>query len=167
MPRSRSKKCSQTSRLLWLFLVTVTLITAGCSQYQMVGRVIEGPNSYITVVDRNDPRLNDRLYGSGVANTQISVTLDPNEMRPIHEGTAYSDLRGNFSLPISAKGAGFLIYEAQVTALASNHVPVREDFALPSSGKRVLIVLKSGEGKLTPKTNLIEETLQMGEPYMR
>ncbi|WP_145078445.1 hypothetical protein [Poriferisphaera corsica] len=167
MPQPQFPKYHKTNLWILSVLAVLTFVATGCSQYQLAGRVIEGPNSYIAVVDQNDPRLNAHQYGGGVANTQISVTLDPNDMRPIHEGTAYSDLSGNFSLPINAQGAGFLMYEAQVTAIESGHMPTQQEFALPSASKRILVVLKSGEGKLSPKTNLIEETLKMGEPYMR
>ncbi|QQE12505.1 hypothetical protein JD969_03270 [Planctomycetota bacterium] len=164
------RKCRisfRSGRILLFSLIAIVAAVTGCAPYTMQGRVIEGPNSFITVVSADDPRLNAATNDSGLANVQIDVTLDPNEMRPINEGNTYTDLSGNFSMPISAQGAGFLMYEAQITATGSGFAPVQKTMPLPSGNKCILVVLKEGKGKINRKNNLIDETMRMGEPYMQ
>ena len=156
-------KCLATTIALPLLTLTLLLLT-GCQPYSLQGRVIEGPRSYIAVVDANDQRL--AIPYGGVPNAEISLILDPTKMNRIVEQPAYSGLKGIFELPVQATGAGFLKYDALITITAEEFVPVEKIMPLPGSDKRLLIVLKSGTGKLNRPNDFLEDTMKKAKPYL-
>ncbi len=153
-------------RLLPLILVCVSF--TGCAPYALRGTVVDGRDRSIAmsvpmimVVPADDPRLEVE----GLASAAVSVTLDPEALRPINAGTTTSDSRGRFELRID-QGAGFLMYDAYVLAQRPGHVSADLFIPLPKKNQRLLIVLPAGKDTWQKPTDFVEETLEMGKPYM-
>lgn len=114
---------------------------AACGPYKMHGRVVEGDVSYIAVVDEADPRLN----GVGLEGVLLRAQLDPGTLSTKTVSQETSDAAGNFSLPVDEWGAGMLDMESAVLARRRGFKSAEGTFKLPSSGRRVLIVLAPGQ----------------------
>ena len=157
---------SAWARLGALCLLVVVL--AGCRSYQLQGTVVNGMSEpvrmgkpAIVVVNKDDPRL----QAEGLPSASVSVTLDPDSMRPKPVGTAMTDSRGRFSLPIG-EGAGFLIYETHIVAQRGDHHTAETIIGLPNANQRLLIVLPPGKDTWKPSVDFVDETMRMSEPYM-
>ncbi|WP_432797405.1 hypothetical protein [Poriferisphaera sp. WC338] len=150
-------------KIVPLMLLGLVFFLAGC-QRSLQGRVVAGPESSIAVVNQDDPRLTDGYNGINLA--KVALTLDPETMKPLDQGSTYAQSGGSFSLPISAQGAGLLMYDALVTAECEGYKPVQRILPLPGQNQRLLITLAPGEGKLSRPTNFLEETFEMGKPYL-
>ena len=113
---------------------------AGCSSYQLRGKVVEGSVSQILIVDQDDPRLDQ----PGLANATVEVTVDPQTLarKPLPAQTTAGD--GSFAVPIDEIGAGTLEYQAGLIIQRRQYQTAHEILAVPSGGKRVLVTLARG-----------------------
>lgn len=121
----------------------LALVSAGCSPYQLQGRVVEGGTPTVLIVDRDDPRL----AGYGLPGAVVQATLDPDrpfQQIPLEPTT--SDGEGYFAIPVTATGAGVLEYDVQIGATLAGHAGDFRTFRLPGAGKRVLIILAPAPG---------------------
>lgn len=116
-------------------------ILSACGPYQMHGRVIEGDSSYITVVDKDDHRLESTLGMSGVL---LKLQIDPGRINRRMLAQETSDTDGRFSLPVDEFGAGVLQLECGVLARKRGFKSAEGVFPLPDKDQRVLIVMTPG-----------------------
>jgi hypothetical protein len=107
----------------------------------MYGRVVQGDTSYITVVDKDDHRLEEE---NGVSGVLLKLQLEPGRIsrRTVAEQTSGSD--GRFSLPVDEFGAGVLEQECGLLARRRGFKSAEGVFMLPGDSKRILIVLEPG-----------------------
>ncbi len=145
-------------------VLTLLLMLSGCGQYQLSGKVIEGPMSMVMVVDKNDARLHDPNNGLGGA--ALQATLDPQHLNRIALPDSLSQWNGEFAIPVEAAGAGFLEYDAELIAHLAGYSTAVGEFRLPGRSKRILVVLASGRDGHEKKTNVLDETMKLGEPYL-
>jgi hypothetical protein len=157
----------RTMRTILPILFACTLLS-GCASYALRGTVVDGRDRAVAisepsilVVPADDPRLQT----DGLASAAVSVTLDPEALRPINAGTTTTDSFGRFELPIE-HGAGMLLYDAYVLAQRPGHQSADAFMPLPKKNQRLLIVLPKGEDTWQRPTDFVEETLEMGKPYM-
>jgi hypothetical protein len=125
-------------------LAALLLGLSGCSGYQLQGVVVEGPDSSVQVVSAND----ERLSWPAVSGARVTAVLDPESLGRDVVGQTMTGYDGKFSFPIDEVGAGLLEYEVSVMAEASGKRPAVDQFLLPGSGKRVLIMMAGGRGRL-------------------
>jgi hypothetical protein len=152
-------------RLAMLAMLTlVTFALVGCGGYRLQGRVVEGPVSAIAVVDRHDPRLEQ----PGMPGVSIQAVIDPQHLNRKRLPAQNSGAGGDFAIPVGEFGAGLLEYEVEVVARASGYESAVGRFPLPSGDKRLLIMVTPGRDTFQPGTrDLIDETIRLGEPYLR
>jgi hypothetical protein len=146
-----------------MMLCAASLWLGGCGAYQMKGKVIRGDESRIAVVSRDD----ERLKRPGIGGVTLRVTLDPESLNNQQVGSAESDGKGRFAVPVRATGAGFLQHEVRLSAIKDHYATATRIMSLPSSSKRLLIILAEGQST-DPKRKgrFMDETLDMSEPYM-
>ncbi|MCA9294123.1 MAG: hypothetical protein KDA20_09945 [Phycisphaerales bacterium] len=118
------------------------LAMGGCSGYHLQGRVVSGDVSYIAVVDPDDPRLQD---GAGLPGVSLHLQSDPGRLNRKTAGRAVSGAAGEVNVPVDLTGAGLLEYDVGLFARRSGYDPATGFFSLPSSRKRVLIVMAKGK----------------------
>jgi len=148
-----------------MFCLLMIVGLSGCASYQMQGVVIEGAVSTMRVVDKDDPRL---TQGYGMPMATIEVTLDPGRISRKMLQRALSDVDGTFAVPVDEPGAGFLEYDVRVVIRRTGYNTATQDLRLPGPDQRLLVTLVSGEDTYKPDPpDLMEETLEMGEPYMQ
>ena len=124
-------------------MVLLGIGMTGCGGYAMRGRVVSGDVSYVAVVDPGDPRLD----GKGLAGVSLHVQSDPGRLNRKTVGRGVSGADGEINVPIDLIGAGMLEYEAGVFARRKGREPANGFFELPSSKKRILIVMSTGEDR--------------------
>jgi len=132
---------------------------AGCQPYALRGKVIEGPESTVSVVSAN----NERFAGVGVPGATVQVTLDPQSLGRKQIGSVTTDADGSFSLPVNETGAGVLEYQIMVVGRARGFDSANELLMLPGADKRLLITLERGRDTYRPERDPIEEA----EPYLK
>ena len=125
----------------------------GCSPYIVQGKVIEGDVSYIAVVDASDARL----QGRGLSGASVEIWTDPEKLNRRRVATNVSDSDGSFSLPFGETGAGVLDYEVSVLARREGYSGAEIITPLPSSSKRLLIMMKPGASRLPKETETLME----------
>lgn len=121
--------------------IGLTGALTACGPHTISGRVIEGDDSYITIVNRDDVRLeSDR----GVPDVLLKLRLDPGRInrRLIAEGVSEGD--GSFTLPVDEFGAGVIELEGGLLARRRGFRSAEGVFPLPSQSQRVLVVLAPG-----------------------
>ena len=134
MPRARMT-------ITLIALLATALTGMGCEGYALRGRVVQGEVSYVAVVDRDDPRLE----GVGLPGVQLHVQSDPGRLNRKTVARGVSGAAGEIKLPVDLAGAGLLQYDVGVFARRSDYSPASGFFRLPSSRKRVLVVLGAGD----------------------
>lgn len=151
----------------WVGLLIVCVLSAwltGCSQYQMRGIVVEGAVSTIRIVGENDPRL---LEGPGLPMAWIDATLDPERLSRKQLPRDISDVDGTFSVAVDEAGAGYLDYYARVIVRRAGYDTALQDIRVPGPRQRLLVTLARGEDRYkTDEPDLLDETLEIGKPYM-
>jgi hypothetical protein len=146
-------------------ILVLMFALSGCSGYQMRGVVVEGARSTVMVVDEDDPRL---TQGHAVPLATIEVTLDPDRLSRKDMPPETSDVDGRFAVTVDEPGAGYLEYEARILVRRAGHDTAVKDLRIPGPRQRLLVTLVNGEDKYEPKPpDVLEETMKMGEPYMR
>tara|TARA_R110002111_G_scaffold13009_5_gene37507 strand:- start:303 stop:788 length:486 start_codon:yes stop_codon:yes gene_type:complete len=145
--------------------LTIASVLTGCSPYRLQGVVIEGAVSHMQIVEKDDPRL---TQGNGMPMASIEVSLDPDRLSRKDLQRALSDIDGTFSVPVDEPGAGFLEYDARVIVRRTGYNTATQDIRLPGPDQRLLVTLVNGEDTYKPEPqDLMDETLEMGEPYMQ
>jgi len=138
---------------------------AGCNPYSMRGVVVEGAASAIRVVDKDDPRLGE---GYGLPMATIDVAIDPDRLSRKQLPPALSEVDGTFAVPVDEPGAGYLEYDLRVVVRREGYNTATRDLRLPGPGQRLLVTMVSGEDTYQPEPpDLKDETLKMGEPYIK
>ena len=149
--------------ILFAGVSSLLLVLSGCAGYTLDGKVVAGPVSSISIVDRDDPRFLE----PGLRGVTLEAMIDPDQLSREHGGSAYSDGSGEFSMPISQFGAGFLEYDVRLVAQATGYKPASKTFPLPADGRRLLITLEAGEGRyLPPKGDILQDTMEKSKPYL-
>ncbi len=95
------------------------------------------------------------------------MTVDPDSHKPDYMAPARTDGHGHFDIPITEFGAGFLTYDLQVVGRAVEHQPAIESIKMPSSFKRLVIMLPSGKDTYKPQRDILDETMQMQKDLER
>ena len=148
-----------------LALAMIVTMLTGCSSYQMRGVVIEGAVSMVTIVDEDDPRLHQ---GHGIPLATVDVMLDPDRLSRKSLPRAVSDVDGRFAVTVDEPGAGYLEYDAQILVRRAGHDTAIQKLRIPGPKQRVLVTLVNGEDTYKPEPpDVLEETLEMGETFMR
>lgn len=115
--------------------------SVGCGGYAVKGRVVTGSfDGLVTLVDEDDPRLR----GEGVGNARITIVRDPGRLNARRVATGVSESDGDFSIPLSEFGAGWLDEEWRVEAVRSR-LGLAEGMVRmprPGSGQVILIQLR-------------------------
>ncbi len=149
---------------LLVLCLLCTLLT-GCGQYQMQGVVVEGAQSRIMVVSQDDPRL---LEGYGLPLALIECTLDADRLNRKELPSGLSDVDGTFAITVDEAGAGYLDYYVRMIVRKSGYDTAIQDLRIPGPKQFVLVTLARGEDRYQKEpTDVMDETLEMGEPYMR
>jgi hypothetical protein len=152
----------------WRGLLVVCLASAvlcGCGRYQMRGVVVEGAISTIRVMDENDPRL---LEAYGLPLATIEATLDAERLSRKQLPRGISDVDGTFVVPVDEPGAGYLDYYVRVIVQKAGYDTAVQNLRVPGPKQRLLVTLSRGADRYKPDApDLMDETLKMGEPYMR
>ena len=123
-----------------LMLAGAAVMLPACGGYQLRGKVVEGTQPGVVVVDDGDPRLKS----VGIGGASVEVMLDPMYVNRKTLGKVYSGGDGTFALPVGEFGAGVLEYNISVLARERNHSFAYEQMLMPGSSKRLLIVLPRG-----------------------
>lgn len=140
------------------------LLLGGCGggAYRLQGVVLEGASAGVFVVDSSDARLSEQ----GIPGAVVQGTIDPDTLRRKPQGSVQTDSRGRFALPVSEIGAGMLEYKLGIFARAPGHAPAEEIIALPSSSRRVIVVLPRGKDPGRGPEDVLEETIRQGKQLM-
>lgn len=125
----------------WCGAVASVLAMCGCEGYALRGRVVAGDVSYVAVVDPDDPRL---VGGDGLEGVNLHLQSDPGRLNRRTAGRGVSGAAGAIEVPVDLTGAGLLEYEVGLFARRPGYDPATGFFQLPSSKKRVLIVMAQG-----------------------
>jgi len=143
-------------------LLTLAFL-AGCAPYQIRGVVLEGAAPMVAVVDAGDPRLQK----PGLEGATVRLVLGPREIKPKTFGPTFSDGPGQFSLPITELGAGFLEFDALMVAQKSGYKSAWTTLRLPGAGQRLLIILAPGRDDQPPPGDILRDTLDLGRSLQR
>ena len=136
----------------------------GCSPYQMRGVVLEGAVSRIRVVAEDDPRL---LDGYPLPLALIECTLDADRLNRKDLPEDMTDVDGTFAITVDEAGAGYLEYYVRVVVRKSGYDTAVQNLRVPGPKQRLLITLTRGSDSYKPDPkDVMEETLELGEPYM-
>jgi len=151
-----------------LFLLCLVLLLPACGGYQLRGTVVDGYHPSVSmktpgifVVNANDPRLDT----PGLPGATLSLMLDPNSLNAKDIGDAATGPDGKFAMPVG-HGAGVLMYDAMIIAQRPDHITATSITRLPGGNKRLLIVLPPGVDNYKPRTDFVDEIMEMGKPYM-
>jgi hypothetical protein len=132
------------------------LLATGCTSYSLQGKVIAGDISYVAVVDASD----ERLSGPGLVGASLALETDPGKLKREHVGDAVSSSDGSFSIRVNRPGAGLLIYDVGIRVQRNGYEGVQQIFRLPSSGKRVLVILRPGVDQLKEEEESLMEQFE-------
>lgn len=151
---------------VFCFLLAGCVSSGACaSSYQLRGRVVEGPTAEVRVVRADNASFSKDASGGGGA--LVWAVWEPGDgINRKRLGQFTTDENGFFSIPIDEAGAGFLIYEMELTARWRGHQGVMQTIRVPGPGKRVLITLPRGVDTLRRPDDVLERTLRDAEPYL-
>jgi hypothetical protein len=141
------------ARILLIGALCMTLLGA-CSSHKVRGVVVVGDTSYVTLVPKDDPRLEE---GVPVVGATVSGVVDPSELNSTRTGAVLTDVVGAFALSIENFGAGLLEYELGVTARRAGYAPARGFFPLPGNDRRLLITLAPGVDREAPEASAFDD----------
>ncbi len=118
---------------------------AGCSgPHTISGRVIEGPTSYIQVVEPDDPRLEL----PGVPGAMLHLEHRPGKIKKSTIDRQVADKDGRFTLTVDRFLAGAIPYDVSVHAERAGLRRATLYFTLPTDdSKRLLVILAGGDDR--------------------
>lgn len=136
-------------------LTSVMLMLAGCGGYTIQGRVVGETFSSVQFVDPSDNRLESR----GVSGATIELLRNPDSLGREVVATVTSDGSGNFIIPVSTFGAGWLDESWLVRVRAVNYTGAESFIILPGKpgDKRLLIAITRGESIFRPDDDLMKQ----------
>ena len=126
-------------------LATLLSALPGCG-YTLRGKVVRGETSGIEMVHEMD----QRLKGPGLANVDTLVRRDPQSASPQLVGRQRTDAGGNFSMPISEFGAGWMQEQWQVQARIGSYQNASSIMKLPAKGSKWRLLITLAPGTATP-----------------
>lgn len=129
--------------LFVLGLLSAVFLMSGCGGgYVIRGKAVRGELSSMSFVDPSDRRFED----AGVANVKIYVFRDPDSLGRELITTGTTDLDGNFTIPISTFGAGWLIEQWLIDTYRPGYESAQSVLTLPKQkmGLKLLINLNEG-----------------------
>ncbi|HMN96611.1 MAG TPA: hypothetical protein PKC43_01745 [Phycisphaerales bacterium] len=129
---------------LLLLLLALLPFVAACGSYTIQGRVVRTGYSGVVVTEASDARLS----GTGIAGVSISIVRDPGRLNTEQVGSTVTDADGNFTLVVSALGAGITDEEWLLRAGRRGVSPVESMIRLPASPgqRRILVMTSMGAG---------------------
>lgn len=148
---------------LRLVILLGLLSGQGCTEYRLGGTVATGRLPAVLVVDDNDPRLNQ----FGIEGAVIELTLDPTSLRPRPLGAGQTDGTGQFDIPIDQAGAGILDYQLGILCRLEGHQSVWKVVPMPSSKRRLLIIMAPGHNRHAPTGHRLNEVQKIQQRLLR
>lgn len=148
---------------LLLIILLGFLSGQGCTEYRLSGTVATGRLPAVLVVDNDDPRLNQL----GVEGAVIELTLDPRSLRPRSLGAGQTDGTGQFDIPIDQAGAGVLDYQLGILCRLEGHQSIWQIVPMPSTKRRLLIMMAPGHNRHSPTGNRLNEVLKIQQRLLR
>ena len=139
-----------------LVLGLAVWLAAGCSNYTLRGRAVQGDISGVWIVDDSDPRLAD----PGLAGVNISIKRDPQSLGGRVISTASSDGQGDIAISFEEFGAGWMDEQWEIRAARTGYQSAVNLLELPwkRGDKRILVVLTQGYQPAQPQEeSLIEQ----------
>ena len=129
-----------------LIVLSALLNIAGCNTYTLKGKVVKGERSSIELVHEMDPRVKAFAPG-GVANIEVRVYRDPDNMNKKLAGRERTPVDGSFSMNLGDFGAGWMSEQWLVQAYGYGFTTVEQKMKLPSKNAktRLLITIAPGE----------------------
>lgn len=129
-------------------------LAAGCGQYVLEGKVVEGEASAVQTVTPDDPRLEK----PGLGQAQLVLTLDPNSLG--RERIASQTVRpdGTFAIPVDVFGAGFLEHKFSARVRLEGYNSAFEVFMLPGGDQKLLVTLAPGRDQYEEPDEALEES---------
>ena len=136
-------------------LLAALTVLPGCGGYTLTGRVVQSQFSMITFVPDGDQRLG----GAGVPSVTIKVYRDPDRPNTEMVARGTTDANGNFSIPIGAFGAGWMVEQWRITATRAGYESGDVTLTLPGSsdGQRLLVNLTPGYTPPTRDDDLMKQ----------
>jgi hypothetical protein len=123
-------------RAMLLLALAIPLL-AGCQNHPTIsGKVLPGSMSFIGAVDSQDPRLKE----PGLEGVTITAISDSGQAAGAMLGTATSDRKGVFKLPIRVQRA--LLYPIRFNATAQGHIDANQTMSSPGAGRTLLVILR-------------------------
>ncbi len=123
----------------WLLgaCITLSALLGGCAAgtTTVVGRVLAGKASVVTVVNADDPRL----QAQGVPNVRVRLTRGDGTPTSLTETTSLAD--GSFSLRVDEQ---YLYGRLEVVASGPTVLTCRGSVYLPADDRQVLILVEPG-----------------------
>lgn len=126
-------------RLLAVLALGLLACSSGCKNVaavQVYGKAIEGNVSFIGVVGDQDARLK----GPGVPNTRVELVAQGGPIKGVTVGEAMTDAKGDFMLRLKEPDA--VKHQTEFRAEAPNHLPSTGVMLIPTTDRRVLIILR-------------------------
>ncbi|TVQ59984.1 MAG: hypothetical protein EA379_09320 [Phycisphaerales bacterium] len=145
---------SRSQRFVVFAVVLAASLLGGCSTYKLQGRIVDGQVSYISVVDASDPRL---VGGYGLEGATLELWTDPDRINRKRVAQGVSDGDGYFELPVDEIGAGLLEYDVGLNVRRHGYAGTQQTFRLPPQRRRVLVVLRRGDG---PRDTEVEDLME-------
>jgi hypothetical protein len=136
-------------------IVGLLAALAGCEAYTLRGTVLRGATPGVIVVDRDD----SRLAQPGLVGAVVELTTEPSSLGAKHAGAEVTDGHGQFAIPVDEFGAGFLEYDFGVLARMQGYSDTWQEMRLPSSGKRLLIIMTPGQGTVVRPGDALRDAL--------
>lgn len=144
-------------------LALMALVVSGCGPYRLQGLVVEAPSPGMILVNADD----ERLQWPGLEDATVQLTLDPGRPTEEKKAATLTDRTGAFTLEVHAIGAGFLEYEAMIVVRKPGYRSTWQRMPLPSSSKRLLVMLTPGRDDYRPPVDPVEESLKYKDIFER
>lgn len=133
-----------TPRVLRSAGLLAMLAALGCGGYEVRGRVVSGAfGGGVSLVNEGD----QRLLAEGVGNARITIIRDPGRLNARQVASGVSEADGDFTIPMSEFGAGWLDEQWRVQAIRSR-LGLAEGLVRmprPGSGEVLLIELRDAD----------------------
>lgn len=133
-------------RLAAIGVFAVCSLLAGCGQYTIAGKVIEGELSSARFVPADDPSV----AVPGVGGASVSILRDPDTPKRAIAGSASADSLGLFEMPVEGVGAGWMVEDWLVRAERSGYAAAAARISLPANPRRYCLLITIRRGAGTP-----------------